>query len=140
MKIEGTSILAAGALLAVGMASGVWKWRAMVRSPERRAPMYVDILHRASLLYASATLVLGHLAAASAFSATLNRGAFWTAYFYFVVTLVVYAFHGIRRTERTMFTQRNLVTGPGVALLVVGELGSTLLLLVGAALGEGCAP
>lgn len=137
MSIERTSVLAAGVLLAVGMASGVWKWREMVRSAEHRAPMYVDILHRASLLYACATLVLGHLAALSAFADALNWGAFWTAYAYFAITLAVYAFHGARRTDRTMFSKRNLITGPGMVLLVIGELGSTLLLLVGAALGEG---
>ena len=137
MSIERTSILAAGVLLAVGMASGVWKWRAIARSPEHQAPMYVDILHRAALLYASATLVLGHLAALSVFAKALNHGAFWTAYFYFVVTLIVYTVHGVHRTDRTMFSKRNLITGPGMVLLIIGELGSTLLLLVGAALGEG---
>jgi hypothetical protein len=49
--------------------------------------------------------MLGHLAAVSAFADALNRGAFWTAFFF--VTLVVYAFHGARRTDRTMFSSRS---------------------------------
>lgn len=136
MNIERSSVVAAGVLLAVGMASGVWKWQAMMQGPEHRAPMYVDILHRASLLYAFATLVLGHMAVLSSLPTTVNLVAFWVAYFYFVVTLIVYAVHGLFRTNRTMFSHRNVLTGPGMVLLVAGELGSTLVLLTGVVLGD----
>lgn len=123
---------AAGVLLAVGMAAGVWKWQAMRRSPDARAPLYVDVLHRAALMYAAATLVLARLVVASTFPAAWNRAAFWLCWSFFVITLATYAVHGLRRRATTMFSERTFFTGPGMFVLVAAELGPTLFLVVGA--------
>lgn len=129
---ERTMTAAAGLLLVVGMASGVWKWLAMRSSAEARAPLYVDVLHRAALLYAAATLVLARLVMASAFPAAWNAAAFWLCWSFFVITLVTYAVHGARGRKTTMFTERTFFTGPGMVVLVLAELGPTLFLVIGA--------
>jgi hypothetical protein len=79
MTLDRASAIAAGALLAVGMVAGVWKWWAMRTSESAKAPLYVDILHRAALLYAAATLVLRALAQESALPPAVNAGALWSA-------------------------------------------------------------
>jgi len=43
---------ACGAFFLVGLVTGVWKYRGMATSAEAVAPVYVDIAHRASLMYA----------------------------------------------------------------------------------------
>lgn len=134
MLVDRLATPAAGLLLLVGMISGVWKWRAMVASRETRAPLYVDVLHRAALLYACATVVLGALVSASALPRPVNLGAFALCYSFFVITLAVYAFHGWRGRAQTMFAERSFFTGPGMVLLVIAEIGSTAVLVAGSLL------
>ena len=44
------SLAAAGLFLLVGMLLGVLKYRRIMTSPQHRAPVYVDIAHRAAFL------------------------------------------------------------------------------------------
>ena len=52
------AVLAAGVFFLVGLLTGAWKYRAMMRSERAVAPTYVDVAHRASLLYSFAALLL----------------------------------------------------------------------------------
>ncbi len=56
------AILGSGFLLLVGLFTGVWKYTAIRASEKSRAPYYVDIAHRASLMYSFSALVLAVLA------------------------------------------------------------------------------
>ncbi len=51
-------LLAAGLIFLWALALGVWKWRQIATSPQARAHPYVDVAHRAALLYSFATLLL----------------------------------------------------------------------------------
>ena len=55
------AIIFSGIFLWVGMLTGVWKYYQIRRSQQSRAHYYVDIAHRSSLLYASASLILACL-------------------------------------------------------------------------------
>ena len=57
------ALLSAGVLFMTGLLTGLWKYLAIARSPQARAPYYVDIAHRASLLYAFAALLMAAMAA-----------------------------------------------------------------------------
>ena len=52
------SLAASGIFLMTGLLSGILKYRRIMTSAEHRAPVYVDIAHRASLLYSFAALFL----------------------------------------------------------------------------------
>ena len=55
-------LLAAGLIFLWALLIGVWKYREMAASPEGRAHPYVDVAHRAALLYSFATLLLVYAA------------------------------------------------------------------------------
>ena len=49
---------AAGGIFLLALILGVWKYRQMATSPEHLAHPYVDIAHRAALMYSFATLLV----------------------------------------------------------------------------------
>ena len=49
-------LVTAGAFFSVGLAAGTWKYVCIHRSPEGRAPFYVDTAHRAALMYLALVL------------------------------------------------------------------------------------
>jgi hypothetical protein len=62
------SLAASGIFLLTGLLSGILKYRRIMSSAEHRAPVYVDIAHRASLLYSFASLVIARLLEYSPYS------------------------------------------------------------------------
>jgi hypothetical protein len=52
------TLLAAGLILLLALVLGVWKYRQIMASEDHRAHPYVDIAHRAALLYPFATLLI----------------------------------------------------------------------------------
>ena len=52
------TIFAAGAIFLLALVLGVWKYRQMATSPNHLAHPYVDIAHRAALMYSFATLLV----------------------------------------------------------------------------------
>lgn len=60
MNAETLCLLAAGVFFLTGLLTGVWKYMHIARSQTATAPVYVDIAHRSSLMYAfSAFLIHG---------------------------------------------------------------------------------
>ena len=55
------TLAASGIFLFVGLIGGVLKYRGIMTSPDHRAHPYIDIAHRASLLYSFAALVMAAL-------------------------------------------------------------------------------
>lgn len=129
------AIVLAGAMLLVGMATGTWKYIEMMRSPERRAPRYVNIAHRAALLYACAMGVLALLAWLSPLPQWLEIAAISIDSLFFFIATGTYIQLGIRRVERTQYHTRNFTTGAGTWILAFAEIGTTLILFVGACMG-----
>jgi hypothetical protein len=124
---------ASGLFLLVGLVSGVWKYTQIMASPERRAYVYVDITHRASLMYSFASLVLGQLAAASILPAAVNTIAVALPAIFFCVAIPTYVRLALARTTDNQYKHRTFTTTTGVWMLVVGELGGVLVLLAGVA-------
>lgn len=52
------TVLASGLIFLWSLVLGIWKYRQMATSPDHVAHPYVDIAHRAALLYAFATMLL----------------------------------------------------------------------------------
>ena len=87
-------ILGAGVFLVVGLLTGIWKYVAIMQSDKARAPYYVDIAHRASLMYASAALILAGLAYFSVWSDSVNWLAVMANIVYFALAIGTYVIHG----------------------------------------------
>lgn len=135
------AILSSGVFLVVGLLTGVWKYLEIMRSEKARAPYYVDIAHRASLLYASSSLILAVLAYFSVWSASTNLIAVLLNVLYFALAIGTYVIHGLLKdTDNQLRKPHRLgrLTLHGVLIqlfmwsLIVAEVGGTLVLLAGA--------
>jgi hypothetical protein len=88
------SLLAAGLFLLNGMLTGVWKYRRIMTSPEHRAPVYVDIAHRASFFYSFASLVIARLLEFSPFDERTQVLIAALPLVYFLLTVIGYMKEG----------------------------------------------
>jgi len=127
-----------------GLLTGVWKYWHMARSDDASAPTYVDIAHRSSLLYSFAAILLGQLAAVSAFSDPVNTLAALAALVFFALAITAYIVHGILRdTDNQLrrphvlgaFTLPDWSMTLAMLLLIAGEVGGFVVLGSGAMIG-----
>lgn len=134
------ALVSAGVFLLVGMLTGIWKYWHMMRSENAQAPTYVEICHRTALMYAFACLVLQQLALHSRWSAGVNLAAVAIPILWFASAVFAYALHGwLQDTDNQLQRPHRLgsMTIPGkiisvyMMLLIVGEIGGTLVLLAG---------
>ncbi|MFM9935647.1 MAG: hypothetical protein ACKVOL_05555, partial [Novosphingobium sp.] len=105
-----------------------------------QAPAYVDICHRAALMYAFACLVLAEFARLSEWPAGVNLAAVALPVVFFGAAVGSYALHGIlqdtdnqlRRPHRigTRHVHGQMVSA-FIYLLAVGEIGGFAVLLAG---------
>lgn len=115
---------------------GVWKYRQIMTSDDRRAHPYVDIAHRAALLYSFATLLLAVFAGLSAWPAWVNLTAAMVVVFFFVAAVIGYIIHGALRDTTNQFEHADRGTRVSMALLIVGEIGGFSVLLAGFVAGQ----
>jgi hypothetical protein len=125
------SLTASGLFLLTGLATGVWKYRRIMTSPQHRAPLYVDIAHRAALLYSFAALVMMKLAEYSPYSNGVQIAATAVPIFFFAAAVASYVYHGWFEDTENQLAERNFVSTWGMALLIVGEIGGVLVLFWG---------
>jgi hypothetical protein len=124
-------LLFSAVFLLIGMLTGVWKyWRTMT-SAEHRAPTYVDIAHRASLLYAFACLVISRLVEFSPFGENWRIVIVMIPIVYFALTVTGYVREGLLNRTDNMFAERNFITTWFMYGLIAGEIGGVILLLGG---------
>lgn len=136
------AIFSSGLFLLLGMVTGVWKYAAIRASSKFRAHYYIDIAHRASLLYAPASLILAVLAYLSVWSDSENLIYVLANLIFFFASVFSYIFHGITQDTDNQFRVPHragkwtlpqfLLTGFMLAL-IIAELGATLMLCIGSA-------
>lgn len=124
-------VLVAGAILAWGLVLGVWKYHGIRTSPDRTAHLYVDIAHRAALLYSFATLVLAALVELSSFPTVVNVVAAAVPVVFFVAAIVSYCVHGALRDTDNQFVDPTPGTYAFMIALIVGEIGGVVVLIAG---------
>jgi hypothetical protein len=125
------SLAASGLFLLSGLLTGVLKYRRIMTSPEHRAPVYVDIAHRASFLYSFAALVIARLLEYSPYPQWLQTWAAAVPLAFFAITIAGYAAHGLRDRTDNIFRERNFTTTWYMYLLIVGEIGGFAIVLWG---------
>lgn len=125
------SLLFAGLFLLNGMITGVWKYAKIMSSPEHKAPVYVDIAHRASFFYSFASLVIAKLMEFSPFENFWQIIIVMFPLTYFLLTVIGYMKEGYQNKTENMFSKRNFVTTWFMYGLIVGEIGGMILILGG---------
>jgi hypothetical protein len=130
------TLLAAGLIFLLALGLGVWKYRQIMVTDDHRAHVYVDIAHRAALLYAFATLLFAAFVELSAWPVWVNLLATMVAVFFFVGAIVGYIIHGARRDTENQFDPPVRGTGLFMALLILGEMGGFAVVLTGFIVGQ----
>jgi hypothetical protein len=125
------TLLAAGLIFLLALVLGVWKYRQMATADNHLAHPYVDIAHRAALLYSFATLLVAAFVELSGWPAWVNLTAAMVMVFFFVSAIVSYIVHGALRDTTNQFER----PGPGLHVsmvaLIAGEIGGFAVLLAG---------
>ncbi|GAC66637.1 hypothetical protein [Gordonia soli] len=124
-------VFAAGVILVWALLLGVWKYHGMRTSPDHLAHPYVDMAHRAALMYSFATLVLAALVALSAWPAVVNLTAAGVAIVFFVGAVAAYCVHGALQDTTNQFESPTPGTHLFMLALILAEVGGVLVLLAG---------
>ncbi|OBK95714.1 hypothetical protein A5645_12210 [Mycobacterium asiaticum] len=130
------TLLAAGLIFLLALGLGVWKYRQIMVSENHQAHPYVDIAHRAALLYAFATLLFAAFVELSAWPVWVNLVATMVAVFFFVAAIGSYILHGARRDTENQFDPPLPGTRLAMASLIVGEIGGFAVVLAGFVVGQ----
>jgi hypothetical protein len=124
-------ILVSALILLAALILGVWKFRQMATSENGQAHPYVDIAHRAALMYSFATLVLVPLVHFGAWPTWVNLVASGAVVFFFVAAIVSYVVHGFLRDTDNQFVRPVPGTHAFMYALAATEIGGLLVLIVG---------
>jgi hypothetical protein len=130
------TLLAAGLIFLLALVLGVWKYRQVLASPDHRAHVYVDIAHRAALLYSFATLLVAVFVQFSVWPAWVNLTAAALLVFFFVAAIFSYIAHGLRRDTENQFEKPNGALRVAMTALIVAEIGGFGVLLLGFVVGQ----
>ncbi len=140
MTAETLCLLAAGLYFMTGLLTGLWKYRHIATSDAASAPVYVDIAHRSSLMYAFSALLLREFVPYSPLDAAGTVWAVGLPLLFFGLAIGTYVLHGLLRdTDNQLRHPHRLgrATIPGVLIhgfmwaLVAGEIGGFAVLLFG---------
>ena len=132
-------LLGAGVMFLLALLLGVWKYRQMATSETHLAHPYVDIAHRAALLYSFATLLVAVFVELSGWSETVDLICAAVLYGFFLAAVVGYAYHGLVRDTDNQF--RDPAPSPAAVhgfmwALIVGEIVAFAVLLAGFVEGQ----
>ena len=125
------TLLAAGLIFLLALGLGVWKYRQIATSETHTAHIYVDIAHRAALMYAFATLLIAVFVELSGWATWVNLTAAAVQVFFFLVAIGSYILHGALRDTTNQFERPTAGLHAGMWALVVGEIGGFAVLLAG---------
>lgn len=137
---ESLAIIAAGAFFLVGLLTGTWKYLQIHASKTGEAHPYVDICHRASLLYAFAAILLAKFAEISQLPEHIELIAMALILFYFATAIVTYFIHGLLQDTENQLKPpfvlgKREMSGRLIStqmwMLIAAEIGGFLVLFYG---------
>lgn len=124
-------LLSSGLIFLWALVLGVWKWQAMTTSPDGLAHPYVDIAHRAALLYSFATALIAAFVELSGWPTAANSAAAGTIVVLFVVTIANYVRLGLTRETDNQMRNPPSAMRFVLATLIIGQIGGFSVLLAG---------
>lgn len=137
-------IVAAGIFFLIALVTGAWKYFHIDRSPTATAPVYVDIAHRAALMYSFAALLLAVFTALSVWSPTVNLIASALPLAFFALAIGTYIVHGVLQDTDNQFLRPHHIGkvrmpkhGQAAFMwaLMAAEIGGFVVLFAGALKG-----
>ena len=137
---EKLALFASGLLFLNALITGTWKYAQIRSSPEGVAHPYVDVAHRASLLYSFAALLLSRFAELSPYSAGVNLCAVALPLVFFFGAILSYVVHGALRDTDNQLRRPHVLGSRAVApgmmttwmvALIACEIGGFLVLFWG---------
>lgn len=140
MSAEIFCVASASAFFLAGLLAGVWKYVCIFTSAQAVAPRYVDLTHRASLMYAFASLLLAELCQRSAWTNAINLGASVLMVIFFALAVVGYLVHGALRDTDNQLRRPHRLGASTVpvwamvtfmAVLAATEIGGFVVLVSG---------
>ncbi len=131
------AISCAGIFFMVGLLSGSWKFSAMMRNAQSKAPYYVDVLHRAAFLYSFASMLIAVFAYFSVFSDLINTIATIVPLIFFALAIISYILAGLKNTTNNQVrdSRNPNVDKVIMSVLMVSEIGGFSVLLTGFFIG-----
>ncbi len=124
-------LLAAAVMFLWALLLGVWKYRQMASTEEHLAHRYVDIAHRAALLYSFALLLIATFVQLSGWSELVNLLAAGAMTLHFYAAVATYTVQGRRAETDNQFRDPMPGTHAFMASLIVAEIGGWLVLVAG---------
>jgi hypothetical protein len=132
--------LFAGIYFLVGLLSGIWKYHGIVKSKNGIAHEYVSVLHRASLLYSFACILLAKFVELSSLSEEVNFYSALAVIAFFGFAQITYFLHALLKDTENQFSKPYQLGGwfypsfllhLSMILLIIGELGGFMILFWG---------
>lgn len=130
------TLLAAGLIFLLSLCLGIWKYRQMATSDNHLAHPYVDIAHRAALMYSFATLLIAVFVELSAWPTWINLTSAAVVVFFFLAAIFSYIAHGAMKDTDNQFESARPPLHLGMFLLILGEVGGFAVLLAGFVKGQ----
>ncbi len=127
------ALSAAGIFFLAGLLTGLWKYLCMRKSPQAEAPHYVNVAHRAALMYAFSAQLLAVFAATSAFPTWLNTVAVILPLLFFAIAIVHYVQLGSTSNSNNSLRDSQDKSKDYLILniLAIAEIGGFSVLLTG---------
>jgi glucan phosphoethanolaminetransferase (alkaline phosphatase superfamily) len=126
------AVLVADALMFfLALLLGVWKYRQIATSADHAAHPYLDIAHRAALLYSFALLLVAVFVQLSGFSALVNLLAAGAMAFFFFASVANYSLQAYLGQTDNVFRDPPHGTSAYMTALIVAEIGGWLVLVAG---------
>lgn len=131
------TLLVTGLIFLSALLLGVWKYHGIRTSAEGAAHIYVDIAHRAALLYSFAGILLAVFTELSAWPTIVNLTADLVILAFFVGAIASYVLHGMRRDTTNQFEgQIPAALRLSMYGLMAGEILGFLVLFSGFLVGQ----
>ena len=124
-------LLAAAVMFLWALLLGAWKYRQILESEKSLAHPYVDVAHRAALLYSFALLLVATFVELSGWGAVVNLVAAGALALYFFAAVAGYALHGWRRDTDNQFRDPMAGMNAFMMSLIAAEVGGWLVLTAG---------
>jgi len=125
------AIVSAGVFFLNALLTGVWKYRQIAASDQARAHPYVDIAHRASLMYSFAALLVATFVEISQLPNKIEFVATFFLLIYFAMAIISYMVQGFLKKTENQFINAPLIFGWFMWSLIIAEIGGFCVLLFG---------
>lgn len=127
------AISCAGLFFMTGLLTGSWKFSCMMKNHDFKAPYYVDIAHRAALLYSFAAIIIAVFSYFSVFLDWVNTLATIAPLLFFAIAIINYIKLGIENKTDNQLRDSENPAGDKIIMgsLMIAEIGGFFVLLMG---------